>query len=784
MSEGKKRDLVSRSVVDGRLEGLVDGRAIGWAWSPQSPLERIWVAVLIDGEPVGSAMADMAREDLLAAGIGDGAHGFAIRIPIPLPENCEIRVLVGGSSTPLPLAATFTSNSESLRFGHASPIRVAQQEVPISKADRPRLSDSSALSRPWSGISSESVVALFDRWAALVKESIEGVPAWVRWTALAIILLAITWPFGSAVPRAGLDRSWQIGLALAFSNGLVFGRDIIFTYGPLGFTVHPLRTSAGVYRAALIIGALVQTGLLVTLLLCMRRTIGLALAVLATFLLASLLGEVQADPLLAIAFGAVALTLTANSNRAEQAEWRLAIGGGALAAVALLVKLDDGTASTVVIGIGLAGTANPRRALAQGAISFTVALIATWLLVGQPLGGLPDYFKGVYQVVSGYVDAMGKNEAGSKSTLMLLLLLGSAITLSVGAWVSMIGRGDRQRRLLLLAVLALHYCLFREMFTREQVGRGIEFALLAAVAMMIPWRGRGRIGGFAVAATLWVATFSFYPSTPTATVVPLGRAQAMVKQLRLAFVAAPPNTARQATLVKRVDALPAPVLAAVRGRCVTVEPTEIAVVWAYQLRWCPLPALQSYNAYTPRLDHLDADAYANARNGPESVLRRVEAVDGRNPTWESPAAMLSLLCHFHEVARGGGWQALERVHDRCGPLEPFTILHARLGETLMLPPAPPGEVLVAAIDGLGVSFTEHLTSLVARVARRYVLIDGRRYRVPPDTASDGLLIGVPQNVDYVAPFNLDMHPHTISALISGHDGGAVTIRLLAATIRP
>jgi hypothetical protein len=80
------RDAVRSPPVEGRLEGFVDGRVLGWAWSPLAPSERIWVAVFRDGEPVGGAMADMARSDLLAAGIGDGAHGFAIEIPAA-PSN-------------------------------------------------------------------------------------------------------------------------------------------------------------------------------------------------------------------------------------------------------------------------------------------------------------------------------------------------------------------------------------------------------------------------------------------------------------------------------------------------------------------------------------------------------------------------------------------------------------------------------------------------------------------------------------------------------------------------
>lgn len=765
------------------MEGLVDGHVLGWAWAPESPTERIWVTLFVDDAPAGIAPADLERRDLLAAGVGDGAHGFAIKIPPPPLHHAgkhAVRVMAGGSNTQLRPSTGFISNGGSPLSGEIFITPAPEREVSASVTnDRGQASVLPGLKR---GTGWGESAALLNRPLARASEAFERVPVWARWAALVVFLLAVTWPFGSSVPRPGTDRSWQIGLALAFSRGLVFGRDVIFTYGPLGFTVHPLRTSAGAYRVAIVIGGLVQTGVLAALLVCVRRTMGLAMAVLAAFVLASLVGETQANPLLVIAFGAVVLTLTASADRSEQAERMLAIWGSALAAVALLVKLDDGIACMAVVTLGLAGTAHPRRALARGAIGCAVALCVVWLLVGQPLGALPSYFRGAYEVVTGYVDSMGRDTAGSKGVWMLLLLLGSAVALSVGSWVSMAGRGERQRRFLVLAVLTLHYCLFREMFTREGVGRGIQFALLAAVAIMIPWRRRGRLAGVAIAATLWVATFSFYPSTPAATMVPLVRTQAMVIQVERA-VGLGPGVAR-AKLVKRADALPGPVLAAVRGHCVTVEPNEIAVIWAYSLRWCPLPALQSYNANTPRLDHLDATAYAAARGGPERVLRQVEAIDGRNPDWESPAAMLSLLCHFREVASGAGWQALARVPDRCGPLRPYATLRTTLDRPIPLPAAPPGAVLVARIEGLGVSFGERLASLVTRIAERYVLIDGHRYRIPPDTAPDGLLLDVPTNADYPAPFDLGMDPRTIGAFIPGHGGETVTIRLLTATIAP
>src|SRR5580704_8072186 len=94
--------------VEGRLEGVVDGSVVGWAWSPGSPLERIWVAVFVDDEPVGLVPAELERVDLLAAGLGDGVHGFSVELPAGLRDGGhDLRVMAGRSNTRLPVASGF-----------------------------------------------------------------------------------------------------------------------------------------------------------------------------------------------------------------------------------------------------------------------------------------------------------------------------------------------------------------------------------------------------------------------------------------------------------------------------------------------------------------------------------------------------------------------------------------------------------------------------------------------------------------------------------------------------
>ncbi|HTG00149.1 MAG TPA: hypothetical protein VK654_06135 [Nitrospirota bacterium] len=55
------------------------------------------------------------------------------------------------------------------------------------------------------------------------------------WLFLVFCLLIIT-PLGLVIqPTDGLDASWQIAMSLAERSHLTFGRDVIFTFGPLDF---------------------------------------------------------------------------------------------------------------------------------------------------------------------------------------------------------------------------------------------------------------------------------------------------------------------------------------------------------------------------------------------------------------------------------------------------------------------------------------------------------------------------------------------------------------------
>src|SRR5579863_8721440 len=56
-------------------------------------------------------------------------------------------------------------------------------------------------------------------------------------TVIYVALISLPGPPRSS--GTGLDASWALALNLAHARGMVAGRDVIITYGPLGYLLYP-----------------------------------------------------------------------------------------------------------------------------------------------------------------------------------------------------------------------------------------------------------------------------------------------------------------------------------------------------------------------------------------------------------------------------------------------------------------------------------------------------------------------------------------------------------------
>ncbi len=73
----------NRRLYFGYVDSYLNGLVRGWACSVQEPQRKVSIHVLCDGAEIGRVLAHRFREDLFAAGVGDGSGCYMFHFVIP-----------------------------------------------------------------------------------------------------------------------------------------------------------------------------------------------------------------------------------------------------------------------------------------------------------------------------------------------------------------------------------------------------------------------------------------------------------------------------------------------------------------------------------------------------------------------------------------------------------------------------------------------------------------------------------------------------------------------------
>jgi hypothetical protein len=86
--------------IAGRCDGLDGYELFGWAWRPDAPDVHVEIELWVEGALAVRSIANIGRGDLAEAGIGEGDHGWRMRLALypdrPGPQRVEVRAAGGG----------------------------------------------------------------------------------------------------------------------------------------------------------------------------------------------------------------------------------------------------------------------------------------------------------------------------------------------------------------------------------------------------------------------------------------------------------------------------------------------------------------------------------------------------------------------------------------------------------------------------------------------------------------------------------------------------------------
>ncbi|MEO8436816.1 MAG: hypothetical protein ABI562_00050 [Chloroflexota bacterium] len=607
------------------------------------------------------------------------------------------------------------------------------------------------------------------------------------------LLTVLAWPIANIPTLASLDESWQIALHLAAQLRLRHGVDIIFTYGPLGFLGFPHPYVGLTSAIALIASIAIYVALIGTMLVEARRVLPLWAAIVVTFLAARIF--VYLPPFEAFQVLFLVWCVEALADRIRLPVLAMAVIGGGLAGAATLGKVNIGIFAVLMGAVTIAAISRPWW---RGLVVFLATTAASGIVLFLALGGHPTdlvaYASGVYQIISGYNEALG-GDVGPKRTWIFLAL---PVVAAILAWIGWRSSRDwpRRRRIgLALLGLVFGFAMWKTALVREHATFVLSTSVVALFAFTPHVERRTWLLAVLAVGIAFTGSSTIQPQIYLDVV---GSTRSLYHEVKDSFVPGQVDVAAARTrdqLRKQYRVEPE-TLAAIGDRTVHIDPHLTSVAYAYpELHWEPLPIFQSYSAYTPELDRLNADLLSSPA-GPQRILRSfrvanhtdllrlwigrfpragevfASTVDGHFRWFESPEATLETFCRYAETSATDRWQVLARTGGSCAAPEPLATISARAGEMVSVPvETRPDRFVIVRIHGLEPSLLGRVRTALIKGPDWYVLLGDTRYRLIPATAGDGLLLAVPPAADGSGPFAFGAPIRTmiVKKGQSGHD---------------
>jgi hypothetical protein len=550
------------------------------------------------------------------------------------------------------------------------------------------------------------------------------------------------------MPAPGLDTSWMFAMNQGVAQGFVFGKDIVFTFGPYASIYtelyHPATDKVMIW-GSLFLG--LSYALLLLLLGKGDQINGLLLYVIFLACLVDSRDALFFSYPLLMALVVYRLTLpdehALRLRLANPLEYAVSLLFAPLGLLPLikgsLLPICGMTAVLCFVIFWRRGN----KALAFMAVGIpAISSVALWRFAGQPISALPGFFWNMRQIISGYTEAMSFPGNVWES---VLYVLASALIIVIVGWTA---RGPKGSTWFLCISYALFlFIAFKAGFVRHDPWHNIiaGTSLLAAALLLIFVLGaKPSLLPLAMAVLVWA-----YIGHGTVDTTAHDISQNLQGTFGRTFQGARERLRNNGDLQKQYDAR----ISAIKKEFPVPRMPGTMDVYSFNQswllasgnNWAPRPVTQSYSAYTPELAELNLQHLQGA-NAPDNILFRVEPIDGRLPSLEDGLSWPALINGYSfRKLEGESAYLSKRTADKknvAGVEDELYNSRHELGEVITLPES--NDPLFANID-IQPTFLGRVMSASYKLPELHIamrLRDGREtnYRVISNMMKTGFLI--------------------------------------------
>jgi len=494
-------------------------------------------------------------------------------------------------------------------------------------------------------------------------------------------------------------------LSYAHEQGMQFGTDIVFTYGPLGVLTsrHFFPHAAGLRMAVdVLLSFAVSAGVC---LVAWRLKLFWRFLLVSVFVFLAANLDPRADLLIYTGLLCWGLLILVKSGYTQMF---CAMGFILLAVFGILVKANF--LFVAGLGTGAIGADLILRRRYRSAFVFIiilgVALVLGWLLSGQRLLHLPVFFANTLPIIKGYDQAVGLDGLETfkwrglvAAALAMAALIIRVFTADISVDVISLRITQWRRIILFLWLGVFIFAVWKHGFVRADLyhmGFWFGFApLLILTLELFPCpsgsaRFLARVLGVACFLVALVTLESlFFSSFKLSLLQPFKAFRENVGALLQPGkyqqqMSEKYEAARQATELPKLREI-------IAHSTVDVFGQDQCYAVFNGLNYHPRPVFQSYMAYNSTLMALNEKFYLSEA-APEYVLFGLNAIDRKFPPLEDARVLRHLLLNYQEIAAEGPFLLL--ISKSCRPPR-LTLLRegtARVGELISLADANETEI--------------------------------------------------------------------------------------------
>lgn len=443
-----------------------------------------------------------------------------------------------------------------------------------------------------------------------------------------------------------LDASWRIGLALANLKGFVFGKDIVFTYGPLHFLI----TKVGVLYSYKWITFLFELATIACTTFIFSRVYKLSehpLRGLFLVAVAFLISDRSCELYLLLIFLYAVYQVLMFQKLSYS--WLMVL----ISTLTFFIKINFGFVNFLIMFVVFLYISVKNYKSAPILLLYTVVYIASILVLSKALHvDIVAYLSSGLYIINDYNDAMflpfSFHDPVDCVSILLVLVFGVLFLSNISFFL------QSDHRMLSLVYCFYYFLLFKNGFVR--IDHHIYIFIFNSLSIY-------------VLLYIWKQDLKFFKQCFTASVllgfmsIALGWANAyMLHQdsgFNSTFLKNKLNVWRYPLdLVKstkyksefnEINDEMIPVnpsyLKAISTHSVDVIPQNISLMYRYQLQYNPRPVFQSYSAYSLYLDSLNSKKYTSV-SAPEFLLFFDGTIDDRVSFWDESVTKKSIYDHY------------------------------------------------------------------------------------------------------------------------------------------